>query len=119
MALRTPRTDLHPAPIERTFVLPGAAPVVLADQLEPNNSLSPAGAPAAGINHLPSKIWVVITTTGTLVWTDNLGNVNTTAALPVGCFELPFTFKAIGDSVGGVTVGTAIGTLTAAWHPEA
>jgi hypothetical protein len=119
MSLRSPRTDLHPSSIQRTFVLPGAAPVVLADQLEPNNTVSPAGAPAANINHMPSTIWVVVTTTGTLVWTDLLGNVNTTAALPVGAFELPFTFKAIGDSVGGVTVGTAIGTLTASWHPEA
>ncbi len=119
MSLRTPRTDLHPAPIERTFVLPGAAPVVLADQLEPSGATSPAGAPGPGINHLPSRIWAVIATAGTLVWTDILGNVNTTAQLPVGVFELPFTFKGIGDTVGGVTVGTAIGTLTAAWHPEA
>lgn len=112
MALRSPRTDLHPSSIQRTFVLPVAGTTPLADTLEPSNALSPAGAPAAGIDHLPSTLWLVVSTTGTFIWTDILGNVNTSGALPVGVFELPFTIKTI-------EVGTAIGTLTASWHPEA
>lgn len=116
MSLRTPRTDLHPASISRTFTTAGAQ-IVLADQQEPNNSVSPGGAPAAGINHLPSTLLVILAAAGgTLTWLDILGNSNTltfaanTVPVPV---VLPFTAKSIEASS---TNGTQI---TASWHPEA
>jgi hypothetical protein len=111
MALRSPRTDLHPSSIQRTFTLPVAGSTPLADQLEPSNVVSPVGAPAANINHLPSDLHLIVGTTGTFVWTDLLGNSNT-VTYPVGVFNIPYTFRTI-------EVGTAIGTLTVSWHPEA
>jgi hypothetical protein len=118
MSLRSPRTDLHPAPISRTFTLTnGGASVTVADQLEASLATSPAGAPAAGINHLPSTLWLVVTTAGTFVYADILGNVNTTASIAVGAYQLPFTLKSIGDPGG--TQGTLVGSLTCTWHPEA
>lgn len=118
MSLRSPRTDMHPASISRTFALTsGGATVTVADQLEASGATSPAGAPAAGINHLPSTLWLVVATAGTFIWADILGNVNTSASLAVGVYILPFTLKAIGDPGG--TMGTVVGSLTATWHPEA
>lgn len=116
MALRTPRTDLHPASVSRTFTTAGAQ-IVLADQNEPSGAVSPAGAPAAGINHLPSTLCVILAAAGgTLTWLDLLGNSNTLTfaanAVPVP-ITLPFTAKSIEASS---TNGTQI---VASWHPEA
>lgn len=118
MSLRTPRTDLHPAPISRTYTLTsGGATVTVADQTEASGAQSPAGAPAAGINHMPSTLWLVVATAGTFIWTDLLGTVNTTASIAIGTYVLPFTLRTIGDPLG--TMGTVVGTLTASFHPEA
>lgn len=120
MALRTPRTDLHPASISRTFTTAGAQ-IVLADQLEPSLTASPpSGAPAAGINHLPSTIFLLPPVGGgAFVWLDVLGNTNTfTFPAAAATFiptpvALPFTMKSI-------EAGTAAGfVVTASWHPEA
>jgi hypothetical protein len=112
MAIRSPRIDLHPPCISRTFN-DFASPIVLADQAEPTLAASPNGAPAEDINHLPSSIFVVCTTSGTITWTDALGNSNTTAALPTGAYPLPFTMRTI------ESVSSFVGSITVSWHPEA
>lgn len=114
MALRTPRTDLHVPSISRTFLAAGlGAAVVLADQLEPNNSISPAGAPAAGINHLPSSLFVGAAAGQILEWTDALGNANSFTFVAAYTGPLPFTARSIGGAA------TTVGFITVSWHPEA
>lgn len=116
MALRTPRTDLHPPTISRTFVTAGAQ-IILADQLEPSGELSPAGAPMAGVNHLPSSVFVLSPAGGgTLVFLDAFGNSNSIvypANATGGPHTLPFVFRSI---EAGTTAGFSI---TVSWNPEA
>jgi len=115
MALRTPRTDLHVPAISRTFTTAdyGAADIALADQLEPNNSVSPAGAPAAGINHLPSVLFLVAEAGQALSWEDILGNINTITFVAPFYGTLPFTARIIRGPE------TTAASVTASWHPEA
>lgn len=111
MALRTPRTDLHPAPIQRTFTS-FAAQIVLADQLEPSLTTSPNGAPGSGINHLPSTVFVHADAADVFAWTDILGNANSITFAVAYTGPLPFTIRTIETS-------TTVVAVTCAWHPEA
>lgn len=111
MALRTPRTDLHPSSLGRTVALPLGAQVILADSLEPSNALSPAGAPIAGVNHLPSGMLLSVTVIGTFVFTDIAGNTHSVVA-PVGIVWIPFAARTL-------EVSTATGSVTVGWNLEA
>jgi hypothetical protein len=119
MALRTPRTDLHPASISRTFTTAGAQ-IVLADQSEASNVVSPAGAPAAGIDHLPSTVLLLAPAAGgAFVWKDILGNSNTITFPAVTAGNTP-TLVALPFTLASIEAGTAAGFIvTCSWHPEA
>lgn len=112
MALRTPRSDLHPASASRTFTS-FVAQIVLADNLEPNLSASPNGAPAAGFNHLPTTLFVVVTGAQVFAWRDAWGNLNSITFSAAGYTgALPFTAATI-------ETATNVTSVTASWLPEA
>jgi len=85
--------------VSKTFVLPVGGSTVL--------HVSGASAPS-GIDWLPSSMQLVVATTGTFIWTDQLGNSNT-VTYPTGVFDLPFI-------AGTLSVGTAIGSVTVSWN---
>lgn len=111
MSLRSPRTDLHPSSIQRTFTSFGSQ-IVLADQLEASGALSPNGAPAAGINHLPSNVFIHADAADVFAWTDLLGNANSITFAVAFTGELPFTIKTIETT-------TTVVAVVCSWHPEA
>jgi hypothetical protein len=114
MALRTPKTDLHPSTIQRTFLAAGlATAVVLADQLEASGATSPAGAPGPGIDHMPSAMFVGAGAGQILEWTDLLGNANSFTFVAAYTGPLPWSARTIG---GGAT---NVAFLVVLWHPEA
>lgn len=98
MSLSVP-SDSYPPCIEKTYTLPVAGSTDLTDEA---GSTSPR-------NFLPSSISVNITTAGTFIFKGS-NAVSNTINLAIGFYVLPFTFKSI-------EVGTAAGTVTAAWMP--
>jgi hypothetical protein len=111
MAFRTPRTDLHPPSISRTFT-DFTNDIPLCDQSEPTLATNPAGAPAPDINHLPSSVFVNAAAADVFAWEDILGNANSITFDAAFVGELPFTIVSI-DSTTTVT------SVTVSWHPEA
>jgi hypothetical protein len=103
MALHPVRSDLYPPNRCKTFALPVVtSPTTL-------HTAGTAGSPA-DVNHLPSTVYLNVTTGGTFVFTDVLGTSNT-ITFAAGTYVLPFTCTT-------VTTGTAVGTMTVSWHPE-
>jgi hypothetical protein len=99
MALSPVRSDLHPPCFSKTYVLPVAGASSLHEK-----------SGGALMNHLPSSVFLIVSTTGTFVWTDAGGNSNT-MTLAVGDRTLPFVPATI-------EVGTAIGEAVVSWNPE-
>lgn len=110
MSLRSPRTDMHPATISRTFV-PAAAQIVLADQLEASGATSPAGAPGPGIDHLPTSLFIVASAGKVFAWTDIFGTVNSLTFAAGYTGPLPWSARTIEST-------TNVEFVTVLWHPE-
>jgi hypothetical protein len=108
VSLSSPRYDLHPPCLSRTFTS-FAAQVVLANNV--SNSV-PNGAPVnSNINHLPASIFVVAEAGDTFAFTDVLGNVNSMTFVAPFYGTLPFTAATIETT-------TDCPFVTVSWNPE-
>ncbi len=106
MALTAPRSDLYAPCISKTFTTFSAVQTL---HVEPTK-LSTGAAPA-GINHLPSSIFVKAAAADVLEFTDALGVTNTLTFVRAFDGTLPFTCAAL-------TANTTVDSVTASWNPE-
>ena len=106
MALITVRSDLHPPGVSKNFTTFAAAQVL---HIETGKTAT-AAAPA-GINHLPSSIYVKAAAADVLEYKDVLGN--TVSLTFVRAFDgtLPFVFSEL-------TANCTVDSVTVAWHVE-
>lgn len=111
MSLSPIRSDLGPAPFQRT-VTAAAAQVVLC-----NGSNTPIAANPLGINHPPSQVLVVpLAAGGSVVWLDLAGTSNTLVIEAATGAVVPFLLPGTIQSIEAGT--TSNFKFVVAWHPE-
>jgi len=113
MALSPVRSDLGPAPLQRTVTTAGAQ-IVFCDATN-----TPIAANPQGVNHPPSEVWVLnLAAGGTLVWLDLNGTSNSFATPAVTAGNTPFFFR-IPGTIKSIEAATTSGyIIIAAFHPE-
>lgn len=107
MGLVTVASDKYPPSITKTFTTFTAALT-----LHEATGRTSTGAAPAGINHLPSSIFVIAEAGDVLAYKDakDVANVLTFTAAFYG--TLPFTIAEITET------STTVTSVTASWHPS-
>jgi hypothetical protein len=104
MGLVSKRTDRNAPAITKTFTTFAAAQV-----LHEATGSTATGAAPAGINHLPSSIYVKAAAADVLEYIDALGVTNSLTFVRAFDGTLPFVFASL-------TTNTTVDSVTVAWH---